>query len=132
MSIRVLPINRQPLSLIELTVHRIAVHAQANGWINRPGKRRMRARRWEEKVSWRREADLRSALQGPEAAAQQARRGGQLRGKQRGKKGGLEDKRERTTEGIGEQRALYTQVKRRGGANPDRAGLNRKRQRTRT
>ena len=31
---------------------------------------------------------------------------------------------------IEEQRALYTRAKRRGSANPDRVGLNRKRQRT--
>jgi hypothetical protein len=32
--------------LLERAVHRIAVDIQANGWISRPGKRRMRARRW--------------------------------------------------------------------------------------
>jgi hypothetical protein len=31
---------------------------------------------------------------------------------------------------MGEPRAFYMWAKRRGGANPDRAGLNRKRQRT--
>jgi hypothetical protein len=35
----------------------------------------------------------------------------------------------RTMVEIEEQRALYTRAKRRGGALPDRAGLNRKRQR---
>jgi hypothetical protein len=45
---------------------------------------------------------------------------------------GVEDRKEGTAEGIEEQRALYTRAKRRGGALPDRAGLNRKRQRTGT
>jgi hypothetical protein len=49
-----------------------------------------------------------------------------------GIEGGVEDRKEDTTEGIGEQPALYTRAKRRGAANPDRAGLNRKRQRTGT
>jgi hypothetical protein len=73
----------------------------------------------------------RPALWGPEAAAQQARRGGHLGGKR--KKGeGVEDRKERLTKDLEEQRALYTQAKRRGGALPDRAGLNPKRQRTGT
>jgi hypothetical protein len=68
---------------------------------------------------------------GAEAAAQQAERGGHPRGKR--KRGeGVEDREEGTREGIEEQRALYTRAKRQGGAIPDRAGLNRKRQRTRT
>lgn len=76
----------------------------------------------------------RPALRGPEAAAQQARRGGHLGGKR--KKGeGVEDRNEGTMEELEEpeeQRALYTRAKRRGGALPDRAGLNPKRQRTGT
>jgi hypothetical protein len=47
----------------------IAVDSQANGWINRPRKSRMRAQRWEGKVGWRREAGQRPALRGSEAAA---------------------------------------------------------------
>jgi hypothetical protein len=71
--------NRQPPSLVERIVHRIAVHAQANGWINRSRKRRMRARRWEGKG--RLEAGSRSAPgdAGPEgggAASQKGRPAG--------------------------------------------------------
>jgi hypothetical protein len=63
------------------------------------------------------------------AAAQQAEAGDHLRGK--GKRGeGVEDRKEGTSEGIEEQRALYTRAKRREGALPDRAGLNPKGQRT--
>jgi hypothetical protein len=66
---------------------------------------------------------------GAEAAAQQADRGDHLRGKrERGKR--VEDRKEGTTEGSEEQRALYTRAERRGGALPDRAGLNPRRQRT--
>jgi hypothetical protein len=65
---------------------------------------------------------------GPEAAAQQARRGGQLGGSER--RGRSRKQKEGTMEGIEEQRGLYTRAKRRGGALPDRAGLNPKRQRT--
>jgi hypothetical protein len=36
-------LNRQPLSLVERTVHCIAVNSQANGWINRPRKSQIRA-----------------------------------------------------------------------------------------
>ena len=43
---------------------------------------------------------------------------------------GVEDRKEETAREIEEQRALYTRAKRRGAALPDRAGLNRKRQRT--
>ena len=81
------PMNRQPLSPVERTLHRIAVDKQANRWINRPGKRRMRARR--------READLRTALRGSEAAAQQIRKGGQLEGKRRGKQEQMTEKKGR-------------------------------------
>jgi hypothetical protein len=68
-------------------------------------------------------------LQNPEAAAQQARRGGQLGGKRK-RREGIEDRKEETTEEMVEQRALYTWAKRREGALPDRVGLNPKRQRT--
>jgi hypothetical protein len=44
--------------------------------------------------------------------------------------GGADDRKEKMMEQMEEQRAFYMWVKRRGGANPDRAGLNRKRQRT--
>jgi hypothetical protein len=50
------------------------------------GKRRMRARRREGKVGWRREAGQRLALRGPEAAEQQARRGGSWEGSEEGRK----------------------------------------------
>ena len=43
---------------------------------------------------------------------------------------GVEDRKEETREGIEEQRAPYTWAKRREGAFPNRAELNRKRQRT--
>jgi hypothetical protein len=59
----------------------------------------------------------------------EASREGSERG---GREEGAEDRNEGTTEVIGEQRALYTRAKRRGGANPDGAGLNRKGQRTGT
>jgi hypothetical protein len=49
-----------------------------------------------------------------------------------GREGEVDDRIEGTKDGIGEQRALYTRAKRRGAANPDRAGLNPKRQRTGT
>jgi hypothetical protein len=70
-------------------------------------------------------------LRGPEAAAQQARRGGHLGGK-REKGEGVEDRKEETMKELEEQRALYTRAKRRGCALPDRTGLNLKRQRTGT
>jgi hypothetical protein len=66
---------------------------------------------------------------GAEAVAQQPEREGHPRGKrERGE--GVEDRKGSTTEEIEEQRALYTRAKRRGGALPDRAGLNPKGQRT--
>jgi hypothetical protein len=66
---------------------------------------------------------------GAKAAAQLAEREGHPRGKsERG--GGVVDRKDGTTEEIEEQRALYIRAKRRGAALPDRAGLNRKRQRT--
>ena len=89
----------------------------------------MRARRWEGKVGWRREAGQSPALPGPEAAAQQGRREGQMGGKRRGEKG-VDNRKDGMKEKLEEQRALYTRAKRRGSANPDRAGLNPKRQRT--
>jgi hypothetical protein len=70
----------------------------------------MRARRWEGKVGWRREADQSPALLGPEAVAQQARRQGQLGGKRRGEEG-VEDRKDETREEMKEQRALYTLAK---------------------
>jgi hypothetical protein len=126
--------NRQPPSLVERTVHRTTVHAQANGWINRSRKHQMRARRWEGKG--RLEGGSRSApgAVGPEggsAASQKGRPAGR-EAKEGGREGGVEDRKEGTIEGIGEQRALYTRAKRREGANPDRVGLNPKRQRTGT
>ena len=45
---------------------------------------------------------------------------------------GADDRKEGTEETMGEQRAFYMWAKRRGRANPDRAGLNRKRKRTGT
>jgi hypothetical protein len=73
-------------------------------------------------------------LQGPEVAAQQAMKGGQLGGERQRERGGdgVEDKKEETMEGIEEQRAFYTRAKRHEGAMPDRAGLNPKGQRTGT
>jgi hypothetical protein len=71
----------------------------------------------------------RPALRGAEAAAQQAEREGHPRGKrERGE--GVEDRKEGTMEENEEKQALYTRAKRREAALPDRAGLNRKRQRT--
>ena len=91
----------------------------------------MRARRWEEKGQLEAESRSTPGAAGPEAAAQQARRGGQLGEKRkRGRAGGVEDRKDGTTEAIREQQALYTRAKRREGANPDRGGLNLKRQRT--
>jgi hypothetical protein len=71
-------------------------------------------------------------LQGPEAAAQQAGRRGQLGG-MRKKREGVEDGKEGTIEETVEQWSLYTWArgaKRREGASPDRVGLSRNRQRT--
>jgi hypothetical protein len=68
---------------------------------------------------------------GAGAAAQQAERGGHPQGKRKTGEG-VEDRKEGTVEGIEERWALYTRAKRREGALPDRAGLNRKRQRTGT
>jgi hypothetical protein len=45
---------------------------------------------------------------------------------------GADDRRKGMMEQMKEQRAFYMWAKRRGGANPDRAGLDRKRQRTGT
>jgi hypothetical protein len=61
--------------------------AMPKSWLNRPGKRRMRARRFKGRVGWRGKADQCSALQGPEAAAQQASRGwpAERKAKKRGK-----------------------------------------------
>ena len=68
---------------------------------------------------------------GGEAAAQQAEREDHPRRK--GESGeGVQDRKEGTMEENEEQRALYTRAKRRDGAFPNRAGLNRKRQRTGT
>jgi hypothetical protein len=50
---------RQPPSLVERTVHRIAVDSQANSWINRQGKRQIRARRWNGRVGYWQEAGQR-------------------------------------------------------------------------
>ena len=72
----------------------------------------------------------RPALQGPEAAAQQARIGGHL-GRKRKKGEGVEDRKEGTMEELEEQRAFYTRAKQREGALRDRAGLNPKSQRNR-
>jgi hypothetical protein len=73
----------------------------------------------------------RPALQGPEAAAQQASIGGHL-GRKRKKGEGVEDRKKETMEEVEEQRAFYTRAKRREGALRGRAGLNPKSQRTGT
>jgi hypothetical protein len=81
----------------------------------------------------RRSAPQRCDVAGPGSggAASQKRRpaGRGKRYKGKGENGG-EDKKVKTTEGIEEQRALYSQAKRYEDALPDRAGLNPKRQRT--
>ncbi len=51
-------------------------------------------------------------------------------GREAREKEGVEDRKEETSKEIKEQQALYTQAKRQEGVLPDRAGLNRKRQRT--
>jgi hypothetical protein len=48
------------------------------------------------------------------------------------REGGADDRKREMIEQMEEQRAFYMWAERRGGANPDRAGLNRKRQRTGT
>jgi hypothetical protein len=113
--------NRQPLSLVERTMHRTAVDSQANGWINRPGKRRMRARRWEGRtvrggkpVHALRCGPRRRRRSKPEGEASwegSEREGSERVGSERvGSEGGVEDRKEWTVEGIGEQRALYTRT----------------------
>jgi hypothetical protein len=85
-------------------------------WLNRPGKRRTRARRWKGMVGWRRKAGQRPALQGLEAAAQQARRGGQLRGKR--KKGKIVIRTQKRRDDGRDQRAA-------GSSYPGQAGEGR-------
>jgi hypothetical protein len=106
--------------------------AMPKSWLNRPGKRRTRARRWKGRVGWRRKAGQRPALQGLEAAAQQARRGGQLRGKRKKGEVLVEHRKEGTMEGIKEQRALHIRAKRGRGAFPDWDTLYPDRQHART
>ena len=126
--------NRQPASLVERAVHRIAVDSQAS-WINRPGKRRMRARRWKGRVGWRQEAGQRPGAVTLRRCGARGRRRSKPEGEaiwEGSEVGGKEQRTEKMGRGreIEEQRALYTRAKRRGRANPDGAGLNRKRQRT--
>jgi hypothetical protein len=81
-------ISRRLPSLVERAVHRIAVDSQANGWINRSRKRRMRARRWEGKR--RLEAGSRSTpgAAGPGGGGAASQKGGQPGGKRkRGERG---------------------------------------------
>jgi hypothetical protein len=122
--------NSQPLSPVEQKVHRIAVDSQTNRWINRPGTRRMRARRWEGNVDWRWKADPCPVLGGQRRRRSKSE--GEASCSQARSAGGADDRKEEMMEQMEEQRAFYMWAERRGGANPDLAGLNRKRQRTGT
>jgi hypothetical protein len=121
--------NRQPPSLVEWAVHRIAVDGQANSWINRQGERRIRARRWKGKAGQRPGAVTlrRCDAVGPGsggAASQQGRPAGR-----EAREGGRSSRQKRRNDG-GDRAAagsLYLgqaargRIPRSGGAKPEAA-----------
>jgi hypothetical protein len=76
--------NSQPLSPVEQKVHRITVDSQTNRWINRARD----ASNESAKMGGERRLEVESRSMpcggGPEAAAQQVRRGGQLQSSEEG------------------------------------------------
>jgi hypothetical protein len=82
-----------------------------------------------EEAGWRRDTDPRPAMRGPEAAAQQVRRGGQLGGKRGGRQEGGRSRGQKRREDGEEGRAASLYIgktarprqPRSGGAKPEEA-----------